>query len=81
MSLANYLSRVHPNKGKTIELETTIHAVAVTPNKLDELRQETRKDPELGPLLEQIIQGWPDEAKKVQKNLRKAAQRPKGLEH
>ncbi|GFO05507.1 transposon ty3-i Gag-Pol polyprotein [Plakobranchus ocellatus] len=71
MTIADYLSRVNPKAGETIEPEATVHAVTVTDEKFDELRRETKKDPEFGPLLEQIIMGWPERSMQVQKSLRK----------
>ncbi|RUS85701.1 hypothetical protein EGW08_006577 [Elysia chlorotica] len=71
MIFADFLSRNKPTSGEHIELESSIHTVSVSEDKLHEIRTETGKDPELGPLLEQIIHGWPEEVKKLRKNLRK----------
>ncbi|RUS77175.1 hypothetical protein EGW08_015062 [Elysia chlorotica] len=60
MILADYMSRASPDKGQTIELESTIHTVSATVDKYKQLRTETKKDPELGPLKKQIIHGWPE---------------------
>ena len=41
MSLAYYLSRVSPEAGQTIELETTVHVVNATHNKIEQIKMET----------------------------------------
>ncbi|GFO13986.1 hypothetical protein PoB_004049100 [Plakobranchus ocellatus] len=61
MVIADYLSRANPEEGNTIALEATIYAVHATDIKIEQIKTETKKDPELGPLLEQIIHGWPDQ--------------------
>ncbi|GFO37708.1 retrovirus-related pol polyprotein from transposon 297-like protein [Plakobranchus ocellatus] len=71
MVIADYLSRANPEEGNTIALEATIYAVHATDSKIEQIKTETKKDPELGPLLEQIIHGWPDNSNQVQKGLRR----------
>ncbi|GFS02634.1 hypothetical protein ElyMa_006449800 [Elysia marginata] len=71
MLIADYLSRANPEDGKTIELESTIYTVNATYNRIEEIKSETKKDAELGPLLKQIIHGWPENSNQVKKGLRK----------
>ncbi|GFO29369.1 transposon ty3-i Gag-Pol polyprotein [Plakobranchus ocellatus] len=71
MVIADYLSRANPEEGNTIALEATIYAVHAKDSKIEQIKTERKKDPELGPLLEQIIHGWPDNSNQVQKGLRR----------
>ncbi|GFS07175.1 retrovirus-related Pol polyprotein from transposon 297 [Elysia marginata] len=58
--IAYYLSRANPEDGKRIELESTIYTVNATYNRIEKIKSETKKNTDLGPLLEQIIHGWPE---------------------
>ncbi|GFO45201.1 transposon ty3-i Gag-Pol polyprotein [Plakobranchus ocellatus] len=71
MVIADYLSRANLKEGNTIALEATIYAVHATDSKIEQIKTEAKKDPELGTLLEQIIHGWPDNSNQVQKGLRR----------
>ena len=71
MTLAHYLSRASMEAGQTIELETTVHVVNGTHNRMKQIKTETKTDPELGPLLKQIAHGWPDSPTQLQKGLKK----------
>ena len=50
MALADYLFRVSREAGQTIELETTVHVVNATHNKMEQINMETKTDPELDPI-------------------------------
>ena len=72
MALPDMLSRLKPTTAdrKTIDLEQSIYAVQFSSDRLEQLKQETQKDPELQALKDIIIKGWPDQANKIPKLLR-----------
>ena len=70
MIFADYLSRVCPTKGETIELEHTIHTIQISLNQLVKVKEVTSADPELSTLCEQIVAGWPDCPQIIPKNIR-----------
>ena len=71
VALADGLSRINPQKQPTIELNSTIHTINVAPNRLEELQRRTDESKELKALKELTVDGWPDEASLVPKELRK----------
>ncbi|XP_014671070.1 PREDICTED: uncharacterized protein K02A2.6-like isoform X3 [Priapulus caudatus] len=71
IGLADGLSRINPQKQPTIELNSTIHTINVAPNRLVELQRRTDESKELKALKELTVNGWPDEASLVPKELRK----------
>ena len=70
MIYADYLSRVGPTPGPSIELEQAIHMVQISVGQLEKLRLASQQDPELSILREQIISGWPDQPKLLPKIIR-----------
>jgi hypothetical protein len=70
MTYADYLSRIQPTPGKTVELEQSIHMVQISMSQLEKLRIACVNDDEMSALREQIIKGWPAEAKLVPKLIR-----------
>ena len=72
MALPDMLSRIKPSTAdlKAIDLEQSIYAVQFSSERLEQLKQETQKDPELVALKEVIIKGWPDQPSKLPKSLR-----------
>ena len=70
MVLADSLSRLSPIPDKEIHLEQSIYAVQFTHDKLQQLKLESESDPEVTAIRNIIIDGWPDSAKQLPKNLR-----------
>ena len=70
MVLADSLSRLSPIPDKEIHLEQSIYAVQFTHDKLQQLKLEPESDPEVTAIRNIIIDGWPDSAKQLPKNLR-----------
>ena len=70
MILADSLSRLNPRPDTTITLEQSVYAVQFSASRLEELQQKTDADPELAKLKTFIVNGWPDDAKQLPKNLR-----------
>lgn len=70
MVLADSLSRLNPSPGKEILLEKSIYAVQFTHDRLQQLKHETNKDPEITTLRDFITRGWPASAKGLPKGLR-----------
>ena len=70
MVLADSLSRLSPIPDKEIHLEQSIYAVQFTDDKLQQLKLESESDPEVTAIRNIIIEGWPDSAKQLPKNLR-----------
>ena len=63
--LADALSRVNPCSGETLSgLDITVHELNshlnASPTRLEEIRDETARDPELSSLRELIVNGWPE---------------------
>ena len=71
LALADGLSRIIPQKQPTIELNSTIYTINEAPNRLEELQRRTDESKELKALKELTVDGWPDEASLVPKELRK----------
>ena len=70
MVLADSLSRLSPIPDKESHLEQSIYAVQFTHDKLQQLKLESESDPEVTAIRNIIIDGWPDSAKQLPKNLR-----------
>ncbi|KAL8607946.1 hypothetical protein ACOMHN_005501 [Nucella lapillus] len=70
MTLADSLSRLNPRPDESISLEQAVYAVQFSTSRLEELQQKTDADSELSKLKDVIIEGWPDNAKELPKNLR-----------
>ena len=70
MLIADAMSRLNPSAGKQIDLDTAIYAVQFTTEKLNDLKVKTRQDPVLNPLMETIVNGWPQDPKQLPKCLR-----------
>ena len=70
MVLADSLSRLSPIPDKEIHLEQSIYADQFTHDKLQQLKLESESDPEVTAIRNIIIDGWPDSAKQLPKNLR-----------
>ena len=71
MLLADGLSRLPGAKShETIQLDVYVHLVHFGEAKTTELREETARDPELGPLRDIIVHGWPETQKEVPKVLK-----------
>ncbi|XP_014681901.1 PREDICTED: uncharacterized protein LOC106821547 [Priapulus caudatus] len=67
---ADYLSRICPSQGPEIELERTIHLVQITNNQLSKPHEATTSDAGLSALREQVMIGWPAEARLMLKLIR-----------
>ena len=68
---ADGLSRLPGAKShETIQLDVHVHLVHFGEAKTTELREETARDPELGPLRDIIVHGWPETQKEVPKVLK-----------
>ena len=68
--LSDTLSRLNPKPGDTIQLQKTIHSIKWSEAKMEQLRNETAEDPELGLLLNVVTNGWPEKASDLPKSLR-----------
>ena len=67
MLLADSLSRSLSTDSTEIDLGLQIHHVRFTPQRLDQIKQETRQDTELKQLIETIVVGWPEKRRDVPK--------------
>jgi len=71
LQLADAMSRLNPVKsGTTIKLEKTVHAVQWSDAMTSELQRRTDDDPELRPLKEVIVNGWPENSNVLPKCVR-----------
>ena len=70
MVYADYLSRVAPSPGPEIELEHSVHLIQISNNQSEKVRSASQSDPELSALCEQVIRGWPEQAKIAPKIVR-----------
>ena len=70
MVLADSLSRLSPIPDKEIHLEQSVYAVQFPDDRLMQLKHKTNSDPEVTAPRNIIIDGWPDSAKQLPKNLR-----------
>lgn len=66
MTLVNTLSHLFCTKNKdTVDLDVKIDLVRFSSDRLNDKRNETRKDPVLNQLCEVIITDWPDSIKEL----------------
>lgn len=70
LKLADGLSRLNPRPGDTIRMDSTIHAVRWSSQKIDRLRELTDSDPVLTVLRDTIHKGWPEKAQDLPKSIR-----------
>lgn len=70
MLLADAMSRLNPQIGPQIPLDTTIYTVTFSKDKMSQLQEQTRQDEELHLLSETIVGGWPDDPKRLPKCIR-----------
>ena len=68
--LSDALSRLNPEKGPEIQIEQSIFAIQFSPNRIEQLRQETLRDDTLTMLKKTILEGWPDSPKGLRKEIR-----------
>ena len=69
--LADSLSRLPITlPGTPINLDVRVNLIHFSSDRLQELKQKTSTDPELGPLRDVIIHGWPDEQRQLPKVLK-----------
>ncbi|KAK7093532.1 hypothetical protein V1264_007265 [Littorina saxatilis] len=68
--LADMLSRLHPTTGPEIDIEKSVFAVQFSADRLQQLKDETCRDPHMTALKNTIIKGWPEKPKDLPKNLR-----------
>ena len=71
MTLPDALSRYHPQPGPEIPLDIVIHHTHLTTQQKTTFQDAIAADPELQLLSQIIINGWPEDASDVLKNLRK----------
>ena len=67
MVLADALSRLNPRPGPQIDLDTTIHTIQISNEKITKMQEATNQDEELHALKEIITNGWPENPKQVPK--------------
>ena len=65
------LSRYHPQPGSEIPLDIAIHHTQLTTQLKSSFQDAILADPGLKALAQMIIDGWPEEASEVPKNLHK----------
>ena len=71
MVLADTLSGLTSKlNNSTIDLDTRVHTVRFTKERLDIVREETKKDQSLITMTSTIINGWPDSVKDVPEEIR-----------
>lgn len=71
MLLSDAMSRLNPLQDGPIETPIRVDLVMFSNAKLQEIRQATAQDEELGALKETILQGWPNDRRQVKKTLQK----------
>ena len=71
MTLPDALSRYHPQLGPQILLDIAIHHTHLTTRRKTTFQDAITADPELWALSQMIIDGWPEDASDVPKNLGK----------
>ena len=69
MMLADSLSRSPSKDSTAIDLDLQIHHVQFTPQRLDQIRRETKQDAELKQLMETIVVGWPEKRRDVPRQI------------
>ncbi|XP_054769307.2 uncharacterized protein K02A2.6-like [Lytechinus pictus] len=70
VALADGLSRINPEKQPTMEFDKTIHGIYISPSKLKQMQDDTEANRSLKVLKDIILTGWPDDVKKVPKEVR-----------
>ena len=70
MVLTDSFSCLSPFPDKEIHLEQSVYAVQFPDDRLMQLKHKTNSDPEVTAPRNIIIDGWPDSAKQLPKNLR-----------
>lgn len=70
MVVADMLSILNPAAGPEIDFEKSVFAVEFSAERLQQLKFESKKDKHISSLKRFIIQGWPDKAKELPKELR-----------
>ena len=70
MVYADYLSRIRPSPGEAVRLEQAIHMVQISASQLDKVRLSSENDAEMTVLRDQIVSGWPSQAKSVPRIIR-----------
>ena len=71
MTLADALSRYHPQPAPEIPLDITIHHTHLTTQHKTAFQNAIVAYPELQALSQMIIDGWPEDTSEVPKHLRK----------
>ena len=71
MTFPNALLRYHPQPGPQIPLDIAIHHTCFTTQWTTTFQDAIAADPKLQVLSQMIINGWPEDASDVPKNLRK----------
>ena len=71
MTLADALSRYHPQPAPEIPLDIAIHHTHLTTQCKTAFQNAIMTDPELHALSQMIIDGWPEDTSEVPKHLRK----------
>lgn len=70
MVYADYLSRIAPRPGPEITFDHCVHTIQISDGQLDKVRHESKEDKTLAALSQQIVHGWPSEAKEVKQKIR-----------
>ena len=69
--LADGLSRlVEDRPDPPVQLDVRVNLVQFSSDRVEQLREETARDPVLAPLLDIIVSGWPDTEQKLPKLLK-----------
>ena len=71
MTLHDALSRYHPKLRPDIPLDIAIHHTQLTTQQKTTFQDTIATDPELQALSQMIIDGWPEDASDVLKNLKR----------
>ena len=71
MAMADAPSRQPSNNKDQIQLNTQLHCVQFSTQRLEILREETQQDPELAELQSLIVEGWPEKRNQVSAQLSK----------
>ena len=76
MLLADALSRLSPIPGRTVDIEETIHVIHCSDAKLQEIKEQTLQDKTMCMLATRVMEGWPEEARDLPKEIRNFAENP-----
>ena len=71
MAMTDALSRQPSDNKEQIQLNTQLHFVQFSTQRLEILREETQQDPELAELQSLIVEGWPEKRNQVPAQLSK----------